>query len=222
LPFVHDGCVSNPAELPFVLDVPDDGVRRREFSHGDVYARETDPRPTIVFVSGPAADDPRAWPMYTGYGRLAVQHGVNAVVAKLDYPHMGQAEEVAGRLPEIVAAARELPEVDEDRIALWAFSGGGLLVDRWLECPPSWLRVVGLTYPVFGASPRLEPGLPVVLTRAALERPKLLAVVDEFIAGNDVEVVHAAGGHAFDLLDHTENSRVAVTTAMGTVCAHLT
>lgn len=214
--------MTDPAESPFVLDVPEDGVRRREFEHGDLYWSGTEPRPTIVFVPGPAVDDPRTWPIYVGYGRLAVHQGVNAVVAKLDYPGLQHYAEVAGRLPEIVAAARELPEVAGDRVAVWAFSGGGLLVDRWLGQPPSWLSVVGLTYPVFGAPPEVKAGLPVVLTRAGLERPDRLAKVDAFIAGNDVEVVHAAGQHAFDMLDRTENSRFAVTSAMDTVCAHLT
>ncbi|TDQ05837.1 hypothetical protein [Labedaea rhizosphaerae] len=216
--------MTDPAELPFVLDVPADGVHRTEFEHGDLYLPEpnAEPRPTIVFVPGPTPGDARGWPVYVGYGRLAVHHGVHAVVAKLGYERMDQAAQVADRLPGVLAAIRARPEV-ADAVALWAFSGAGLLVDRWLAEPPPWLRVVGLTYPVFGAVPPLAPGLPVVLTRAELETPQRLARVDEFsAAGGEVEVIHAVGGrHGFDLLDHTEESRAAVTAAMAAVCGHL-
>ena len=220
---MHHGEVPDPAELPFVLDVRPNGVHREEFEYGDLYrpSAEADPRPTIVFVPGPSRGDAHRWPVYVGYGRLAARHGLNAVVAKLDYQHMAQAAEVASRLPAVLEAIRARPEV-ADRVGLWAFSGGGLLVDRWLTEPPPWLRVAALTYPVFDAVPKVAPGLPVVLTRAELEAQDRLAKVDEFAAVDEVELIHAVGGrHGFDLLDHTEQSRTAVTAAMAAVARPL-
>ncbi len=47
-----------------------------------------------------------------------------------------------------VEQARGFDGVDPDRVGLWFFSGGGLLVADWLAAPPPWLRCVAMTYPV--------------------------------------------------------------------------
>ncbi|HET9893893.1 MAG TPA: hypothetical protein VFQ44_03065 [Streptosporangiaceae bacterium] len=45
------------------------------------------------------------------------------------------------------------PRVDAGRVALWFFSGGGLLPADWLCAPPEWLRCVAATYPWLAPPP---------------------------------------------------------------------
>jgi acetyl esterase/lipase len=65
--------------------------------------------------------------------------------------------------------------------------------------------------------------LPIVLTRVGLERPHLAATVEAFVAtataaDADLTIVDVPNGrHSFDILDHTDESRAAVTTAVSLV-----
>ncbi len=195
---------------------------------------------------------PREWPVYRGYGSLVASRGVVGVTFDHDlfdadaYPH------AAGQVVAAVDRARRDPRVDADRVALWFFSGGGPLSADWLRDPPVWLRCVALTYPLLGGVPglRFQPAdaveavgvaaaagvagamranaLPIVLTRVGLERPAVAATVEAFVttartAGSDLSIVDVpTGRHAFDVLDHTDESRQAVVTAVDRVLALLT
>jgi dienelactone hydrolase len=135
--------------------------------------------------------------------------------------------------------ARADRRVDPDRVAIWFFSGGGLLLADWLRTPPGWLRCVATTYPVLAplpgweVDPRFRPaqtvasagGLPIVLTRAGRERPEIAATVEAFTTAADrcgakLEVIDVPNGrHGFDMLDDTEESREAVRRALNAVLA---
>ncbi|MEU1673762.1 alpha/beta fold hydrolase [Streptomyces roseifaciens] len=243
-----------PAHLrPFLLDVEE--RPRERVGEVDLYlpdppgAPEADrPRPAVVFVhGGPVAADaqptPRDWPAYVGYCRYVASLG--AVGAMVDHRLHGLAD--YARAAEDVAAAVERvradPRVDGDRIALWYFSGGGLLSADPLAEPPPWLRCVAMTYPVLAPLPgwgmvdaRFRPvqavkragRLPVVLTRVGLENEAIAATVGEFLSAAedckaDVEVVDVPlGHHGFETVDHTEETRGAVDRAVRSVLGHLT
>jgi acetyl esterase/lipase len=232
-----------PHELSFVLDVPAAGVVVERLGELDLYrpAATPPPLPAVVFVHGPvpaqAPVRPRDWPVYVGYGRLAAGGGLVGVAVDLEYPGLPAWPAAADRLGNVVEAVRSRPEVDADRVALWAFSGGGMLVGRWLAESPAWLRCIALSYPILrfplpaGSPPSpcdvLGPGRPIVLTRVGRERPEVQATVDAFLAR--AAAVHAAvevidlpdGQHGFDCLDHAPWSRNAVTAAMNAVHRHL-
>ncbi|WP_042406123.1 alpha/beta hydrolase [Streptacidiphilus carbonis] len=205
------------------------------------------PRPAVVFVhGGPVPPEKRPTPRdsrtFVGYASQAAALGLVGVT--LDHRLHGLGD--YGRAAEDVAAAVELvradPRVDADRIALWFFSGGGLLCADWLAAPPRWLRCVAATYPILAPLPnwgmaesRFRPadavrgagGLPMVLTRVELEQPEIAATVTEFLAaaeacGADVELIDVAGAHhGFETIDHTEATRGAVRTALRGVLRHL-
>lgn len=123
-----------------------------------------------------------------------------------------------------------LTRVDAGRVALWFFSGGGLLVADWLRAPPDWLRCVAATYPRLAPPPdwdaRWRPAeavasagdLPIVLTRAGLERPAVAAAVTAFVdaASDEYQLsggrgdVHADGQHSDDLLLQGQRHRQRV------------
>jgi hypothetical protein len=126
--------------------------------------------------------------------------------------------------------------VDPDRVGLWFFSGAGLLAGEWLDSRPDWLRFVALTYPLLATPPGVDDlvtaaevigkhsNLPVLLTRAGLEREELAGPVAEFVSagGAALDIIDVPKGHhGFDMLDHTEESRAAVTKALDWAIAHL-
>ncbi|MEU3688366.1 alpha/beta hydrolase [Streptomyces narbonensis] len=237
--------------LPFLLDVPE--VPRERRGRIDLHLPGADdpdgrPLPAVVFVhGGPVAPDqrptPRDTPFFLGYGRYAASLGVVGVT--LDHRLHGLADypRAAEDLAEAVALVRADPRVDEDRVALWFFSTGGLLAADWLAAPPPWLRCLAANYPAFaplpgwgGVEARFRPvdalgpesgAVPVVLTRAGREHPAFAATVQDFLdaaAENGVEVDLVdvpLGRHSFELTDPTDASRAAVERAMRSVLRRL-
>ncbi|GAA2901062.1 alpha/beta hydrolase [Streptomyces mexicanus] len=232
---------------PFPLEVPE--VPRRREGNVDLYPPAGEgPRPAVVFVhGGPVPADarptPREWPLFTGYARYAAEQGVVGVTVDHRLHGLGDYERAAADVAAALDVVRADPRVDADRVALWFFSGGGLLAADWLAAPPGWLRCLAATYPVLAPLPnwgladsRFHPAravadagaLPVVLTRVGLELPEIAATVEEFLAaakdcGARVEVVDVPHGHhGFETRDPTEASRAAVRQAMRSVLTHLT
>lgn len=233
-----------PHELPFVLPTSVSGTVD-EHTRFDLHRPDDAdrPLPAVVLVPGPVHPmlpvRPRLWPVYQGYCGLAVSRGVAGVVVDQPFHAMGKWPDVAEDLAGIVASVRALDEVDAERIAIWAFSAGALLVGRWLADSPDWLRCLALSYPVLAGSDlgapsqqvepaeMVRPGRPLVLTRVGREDGRWQATVDRFLAraqatGSAVRVVEVPDGqHGFDVLDHTEQSRHAVTEAADLVFGHL-
>jgi hypothetical protein len=77
-----------------------------------------------------------------GVRALAATRGVVGVTVDhrlydpADYPL------AAADIATAVRTARADPRVDADLIAIWVFSGGGLLLADWLHRRPEWLRCV--------------------------------------------------------------------------------
>jgi dienelactone hydrolase len=216
-----------PHELEFVVTMPATGTVRQHDGVDMYLPDDADrPLPAVVIVPGPVPDGaprPRRWPLFSGYGRLLANRGVAGVVTDLPYHSPADWQRVAGLLAGTVDSVRALDEVDADRIAVWAFSGGALLVGRWLAEPPPWLRCLAMNYPLL-APGDVAPGLPVVLTRVGKERPEWQATVDSFLARatTAVHVVDVPNGqHGFDCADHTEESRQAVVEAADLVVRNL-
>jgi hypothetical protein len=229
---------------PFVIDAP----TRKAERHGraDLYLPDdvARPVPAVVFVHGgpvPAElqPTPRGWPVFQGYGSLCASRGVAGVTLDHRLHDLGSYPVAAADVTEVVELVRADPRVDADRVALWFFSGGGLLTADWLRTPPPWLRCVAATYPWLVPPPdwddRFRPALavaeagdlPIVLTRAGLERPAFAAAVQVFVdaaraCDARLEIIDVPNGqHAFDCLDHTDESRQAVTRALDSVLGFL-
>ena len=213
-----------------VFDVPDATYATSTTDTYDLYrlANAEGPQPAVVFVPGPApegSDRPREWRIYQDYGRLVAHQGLTAAVPELGYVSMESADTAAAWLAQVLDEVRSLPEVDGDRIALWAFSGGGLVVRSWLLKPPKWLRCVGLTYPLLQ-----DPDcgdVPVVLTRVGRERAALQERVTAFLtqagdAGRHIDLIDVPDGeHSFDMLPAVPGASKAVEMAAAMVAGYL-
>ncbi|MFJ8887740.1 alpha/beta fold hydrolase [Streptomyces sp. NPDC102402] len=238
-----------PAHLrPFLLEVPE--VPRERTGRVDLYVPPSaqGPCPAVVFVHGgpvpaEARPTPRDWPILTGYARLVAGHGVVGVTLDHGLHSVDDYAQAASDLAAAVEQVRADPRVDADRVALWFFSGSGLLTADWLRRPPPWLRCLAANYPVMAPLPnwgrlgsRFSPveavaragSLPLVLVRAGLETAGIAATVEEFLAaayacGAEIEVVDVPDGHhTFESVDPDEASREAVRGAVRTVLRHLT
>ncbi|WP_017627358.1 alpha/beta hydrolase [Nocardiopsis chromatogenes] len=203
-------------------------------------------KPAVVFVHGGplpanASPTPRDSPLFVGYCSLAAASGAVGVMFDHRFHSIEQRADAADDVAEAVGAARRLPGVDPDRVALWFFSGAGLLAAEWLDPPPPWLRCIAATYPVLAPGPdreleaRFRPidalsatgGLPVLLTRVGRERPEFATGVEAFVAAAEehdvaLDIIDVPEGrHGFDMLDHSDASRSAVTEAMAWVIGKL-
>ncbi|MFG3081686.1 alpha/beta fold hydrolase [Streptomyces parvulus] len=236
----------HPAHLrPFLLDVPE--VPRERHGRVDLHLPAAEePRPAVVFVHGgpvpaDAVPTPRDWPGLTGYARYAAERGAVGVLLDHRLHDLGDHDRAAADVAAAVELVRADPRVDADRIALWFFSGGGLLAADWLAAPPPWLRCLAATYPVLAPLPnwglsgtRFHPAravagagaLPLVLTRVGREMPEIAATVEEFLTaardrGADLEVIDVPHGHhGFETVDHTDEARAATRHAMRAVLRH--
>ncbi|QNE22945.1 hypothetical protein F1D05_15335 [Kribbella qitaiheensis] len=199
---------------------------------------------------GPAGltTSPRDWPVYQGYATAIAQRGLVAVV--VDHSLIRGLDQLTAAADDVEAAVgllRADSQVDPERVLLWFFSGAGLLAGEWLDSRPDWLRGVALTYPLLATPPgvdelvsaaevigRHDRGggagkdsnsvLPVLLTRVGRERAELAGPVAEFVSagGTALDIIDVPKGqHGFDMLDHTDESRAAVTKALDWAIAHL-
>jgi dienelactone hydrolase len=210
-----------PEKLCLVLEPPEVEIEIARAGEVDVYVpRSDEPPPVVLFVHGPVPARvvrPPSWPLYIAYCRLAASHGLAAATVDLDYVDYSKAADVVPQLEAQIEEVRALPTVDDARVALWAFSGGGLLVDRWLEQALDWLRCVALSYPAL--NPPGDVTAPVVLTRVGRERPEIQQTVERFLVSvTPVELIDVPNGrHAFDALDDSDESRDAIRRALEAV-----
>ena len=231
-----------PYLQPFVLDVP---VRTPERNGSlDFYRPTTRGRSAaVLFVhGGPGGPGlkamPRDWPVFRGYASAVADRGYVGVT--VDHSLIRGLDRIGQAAAEVVAAAdlvRADPQVDPDRIAIWFFSGSGLMLGEWLSRSRSWLRCIAATYPRLsapGVMRRSAAGaisrgarVPLLLTRAGLERDELAEAVDKFVAsaaegGADLDVVDVPNGrHGFDHLDYSQESRDAVRAGIDWVLSRL-
>lgn len=205
----------------------------------DLYRPSAVPAPAVVLVHGgpvPAATPrrPRTWSAFRGYGSLLARAGVVGAVLEHGYQAPGDLDRAAGDVRRLVEVVRADPAVDGDRVALWFFSGGGVLAGEWLADPPEWLAAVALTYPLLVHRPDAPSALvtpaaavatgtrpvPLLLTRVELEIEPLVPGQRDFLAaaagaGVPVEVLEVPGArHGFETLDDTDAARAAIRTAV--------
>lgn len=192
-------------------------------------------RPAVVFIHGgplpPGADPsmpkPKDWGLFRSYGELSAASGLVGVTLNHRLYSLeaydDSAADVQAAIEHVRANAAEL-HVDPDRIAAWAFSGGGPLLSFAYRDAPPWLKAVVSYYAILdlppqgtapGASDRLSPLKhlkastgqlpPTFIARAGHDSPVINASVDAFVAAALAKnamldlFTHPEGNHGFDL-----------------------
>ena len=216
-------------EMPVVYRVPGmDQVRvRRNVVYRtvgetrlelDVYspadAGATARRPTVVLVhGGPVPESmrpkPKDWAVFVGYGQMLAASGFTAVSFNHRFHGPGALADAAGDVAAAVAHVRAHAEelgVDPDRIALWAFSGGGPFLsaplrERWpfVRAIVAYYAVLDLQVPPPGVPSGItdetrrqfsplghlaaagEKTPPLFVARAGRDNPWLNATIDRFV-----------------------------------------
>jgi dienelactone hydrolase len=229
-----------PSDPPFVLPPPE--VARATHDGLDLYLPDSsEPAPAVLLIHGvPYGAEGRAlpseWGIYRGYASQLADRGRVATVVNHSPDGLPDDDRSNAALVAAITALRTHPRVDGERLALWFFSGAGPLASQFLYNPPSWLRCVALTYPVLGDSELvtvrgLSPveavagagKLPVVMTVVGRELPDVAPTQPPFVeaaraAGVQLQLIDVPNGrHGFDVLDHTDESRAAVTAALDAV-----
>lgn len=185
--------------------------------------------PAVVLVhGGPIPPNARAkdWGVFVSYGELLAASGLVAVTFNHRFHDAsllgGAADDVVAALDYIRGHADELG-IDKDRLALWAFSGGGPLLSESLRARPLFVRALVAFYAAldlqvppsgpdsgisddtrrqFSPLHHLAAGTglvaPMLVARAGRDHPWLNASVDRFV----LEAL--ARNASLELLTHPE------------------
>jgi acetyl esterase/lipase len=215
-------------------------------------------RPAIFFVhGGPIPADmtpPTQWGIFDSYGGFAAASGMVGVVFnhRLHGPtdYRKSQDDIAAAIAHVRAHADDF-NVDPERIALWAFSGGGVQLSWALRERPSHVRCLLAFYAVLdvrhAVPPNADPGmvkqyellspaaylreksegLPMFVARAGLDSPTINQSIDTFVsealaANATLDLAnHPRGHHVFDCLDDDDRSREIIARAMDFARIHL-
>jgi acetyl esterase/lipase len=214
--------------------------------HMDVYSPPGPPRtrPAVILVHGGPIPRTGAKNMgvFVSYGELLAAFGFVAVTFDHRFlaPHRlpDASEDVAEVVARVRSGAGPLG-VDPERLALWAFSGGGSFLAAPLRERPTWLRAVVAYYAVLDLQedPRFSATLalgedartapPLLVARAGLDDPLLNEGTDRFIRAATAGAAtldllnHPGGRHAFDILDDDPRSRQIIRCTLAFLRDHL-
>ena len=186
-----------------------------------------DRRPVVFFVHGgpiPPGRGAKDLGVFRSYGELAAASGFIGVTfnhrlhGPEDYPR--SADDVAAAL-DFVRSNPGRFHADPERTAVWAFSGGGPLLEPFFRQPAPHVRAVVSYYALIEAPARaVESGSgpfpPVLIARAGKDDPRFNASVEGFARaawakGLVLDVLnHPTGQHGFDILDDDDRSREVI------------
>jgi dienelactone hydrolase len=179
----------------------------------DIYLPAATPAPIVFLIHGgpiPAGAQMKNIALFRDYGQLLAGEGFVAVTFGHSY-HV--ANDFADSIRD-VSAVIEHVRGDGDNVALWAFSGGGPLLAAGFDKP--YVRALVDYYAVLDGEPIArvaEIRAPMLIARAGRDMPLVNEPLDRFLDaafahGVELELLnHAAGEHAFDLMNDDARTR---------------
>jgi acetyl esterase/lipase len=213
-------------------------------------------RPAVVLVHGgpvPPGARPKDWGVFVSYGQILAASGLTAVTFNHRWHGApgGELPDAAGDVAAAVAHVRQRADelgVDPERLALWAFSGGGPLLSAPLRERWPFVRAIVAYYAALDLQVR-PPGVsggmsdearrefspllylqatpPLLVARAGKDNPWTNGSIDRFVqealARNaPLELfTHPTGQHGFDILDDDERSREIIARTVEFLRHHL-
>jgi acetyl esterase/lipase len=200
----------------------------------DLYLPATGtPAPAVLLVhGGPVPADlpvrPPQWPAYRAYGALLAQAGlVGAMVEHgfVDDDSLGVARDDVRSALDVLRAD---PRVAPERVGLWFFSAGGLLMGSFLDPAPDGVRAVAGTYaavddPDLAGTDLVQAtetaptsNVPLLLVRPEHDFDWIAVGTDDLLArcaaaDRAVDVIDVPGvHHGFETVDDTDEARAAI------------
>jgi acetyl esterase/lipase len=162
-------------------------------------------------IPGNLLTGPTKWGNFRSLGRVIAASGLGAVMFNHRFFAPDAVGDAVQDIREVMAA---LPAhgIATERLCLWAFSGGGLLLTPFLRETPAAVRCVVAYYCALdAASTGMLP--PMLIARAGLDSAALNDPMDEFVQqalrkNAPIEVLnHPTGQHAFDCRDDHPRTR---------------
>ena len=183
----------------------------------DVYSPPGPPnsrQPAVVFIHGGylppnLLTKPKEWGVYVSYGQLLAASGLVGITFNhrfYGWNSLSDSQSDVADLIEYVRANADTLGIDKDRIALWAFSGGGPFLSQALRDSPVYIRCLVSYYalldlqglrkdipaaitdeilnehsPVYQLSRNERKRAPIFIARAGLDNPVLNAGVERFV-----------------------------------------
>ena len=233
-----------PHLRPFVLS--HEAVAPAHSGGLDLYLPPTGaPVAAVLMVhGGPVPPDrpvrPPQWPAFQGYGALLAQAGLVGAMFEHGFVDDDSLDVARDDVQSALDALRADPHVDPERIGLWFFSVGGLLMGTFLDPAPTGVRAVAGTYAAV-ADPDLRAALdlaqavdtgstssvPLLLVRPEHDFDWIEQATDDLLtrcrdAGRDVDVLAVPGAHhGFETVDDTDAARQAIRGSVAWFAAHL-
>jgi len=170
-------------------------------------------RPAVILIHGgpiPADWKPTTWGIYRSYGELVAASGFVAVTFNHRLHELGDYGRAAEDVRTLIAYVRENAAslgIDKDRLALWAFSGGGALISPGFDEGSGFIHALASYYGILdlrgskelevpAALPepmasQLSPVVlvekstaalpPILIARAGIDSPAINRSVDDFV-----------------------------------------
>ena len=202
--------------------------------------------PAVVMIHGGPlgarlATDPKDWRIYQDLGRLIAASGLAGVAFNHRFYGFTDIAQAAGDVRELLAhltANAAALKISADRLALWAFSGGGVVLSQFLADLPENIRAVAANYAALDASVKefsasaqvsaaTKPIPPLCVVRSGLDQPQLNATIDAFVAaalakGAPLELYnHESGHHGFEIEDDNDRTRYVLKRTLDFFANHL-
>ncbi|RPJ16598.1 MAG: alpha/beta hydrolase [Chloroflexi bacterium] len=214
--------------------------------------------PAVVFIhGGPLRPDstllPKEWGAYKSYGALIAASGLVGVTFNHRFFTIEHLPKSASDLDDALQFVRKNSaalDVDPDRLCLWGFSNGGLLLATALQDNLSFLRCLVAFYArlelssdtltnfseedvkrfssIAAIEDSLSASLPVFIARAGQDQlDGLNETIDIFVKKALAKnapitlINHPNGRHAFDILDDDARTHEIIALAVKFIKTHL-
>jgi pimeloyl-ACP methyl ester carboxylesterase len=211
-----------------------DGEMQRYDLYGSIPGRTT---PVVLLVhGGPIPADlqatPADWGLFQSLARMLAASSIAAVMFNHRFFSIGAALTATNDIEDL------LSHLNLERVCLWAFSGGGPLLARFLRSTPASVRCVVTYYAAlhaatgeFSAADAVQENAgwipPLLVARAGLDMPQLNDTIDRFVTAAlkknaTIDVMnHATGQHGFDFRDDNERTREVLVRTVQFIQRHL-
>ena len=202
----------------------------------DVYipadAKPTDRLPVAIFLSG--TDKAKHWVWFKDLGQVLASQGIVAVMPDKRYQR-GQTPQATEDIRAVLKFLKESGskyQADGTRVCLWAFSGGGVLLNVGMRGDTPTLRCLVNYYGVLDTAPFTQGNNaaseynpiellkkasgklpPMLIVRAGKDREALNNGIDAYVSealrrNQPIELInYPEGQHGFDALDNTETTK---------------